>query len=216
MSATLGPLLVDAADPATMSSFWSAAVGTRAQRRLLRFMPQREAKSVKNRVHLDVGVGPGLDGVDRLESLGARVLADHRPGWVTMADLEGNEFCAFPGRPAGDGVPARVFAICTDSDRPEELAAWWAARLGARIGPGPDRTPRWLHGCPGWEDLVWKFVRVEDVRTAPNRWRWSVAARVDELLAAGALLLPDGTLSDPQGNEFSAEFSAAGPTRPAG
>jgi hypothetical protein len=50
---------------------------------------------------------------------------------VTLADVEGNEFRTFldPGR--HEGSPARAYAVCTDSERPEELAAWWAAQVGA-------------------------------------------------------------------------------------
>jgi hypothetical protein len=68
-----------------------------------------EPKITKNRVHLDLNVGPGVAApleerqravdaeVDRLRSAGATVL---RPGsvergeyWVVMQDPEGNEFC---------------------------------------------------------------------------------------------------------------------------
>ncbi|MGI5402214.1 VOC family protein [Streptomyces sp. CA-135486] len=66
-------------------------------RRLL-FQRVPEKKTTKNRIHLDVHVGP--DGreaeVARLEGLGARVLYDvNEPTgvWTTMADPEGNEFC---------------------------------------------------------------------------------------------------------------------------
>jgi hypothetical protein len=57
-----------------------------------------EAKTVKNRVHLDLHVGPERRGevVDRLTAAGGRVLWDGQQGpstWVTMADPEGNEFC---------------------------------------------------------------------------------------------------------------------------
>jgi len=51
-----------------------------------------EARTVKNRVHLDL---QGLDAdteADRLTALGARVLA-RRENWITLADPEGNEFC---------------------------------------------------------------------------------------------------------------------------
>lgn len=206
--ATLGPLLVDAADPPAVAAFWAAALGADEQRRLLRFRDQRGPKVAKNRVHVDVAVRD----VDALLALGARELADHRPGWVTLADVEGNEFCAFPDAQAPTAVPARLFAVCTDSDRPEELAAWWAARVGARIGPGPDHTPRWLYGSAGWEDVIWKFVRVDDQRCGPNRWRPTLAASVDALLAAGAVRGSDGDFTDPQGNDFS----VAAPDRPAG
>src|SRR3712207_550237 len=57
-----------------------------------------EAKTVKNRVHLDVRVG--ADGAEaevaRLVGLGARELWRGAQGpfsWVTLADPEGNEFC---------------------------------------------------------------------------------------------------------------------------
>jgi len=57
-----------------------------------------ESKAVKNRMHVDIQVGPDRVGaeVDRLEALGATRLYDGRQGphtWVTMADPEGNEFC---------------------------------------------------------------------------------------------------------------------------
>ena len=57
-----------------------------------------EAKVVKNRIHLDVWVGPEHvdDTVERLIARGAAV--SHRGqqgphGWVTLLDPEGNEFC---------------------------------------------------------------------------------------------------------------------------
>ncbi|OBF96123.1 hypothetical protein A5790_05335 [Mycobacterium sp. 852002-51152_SCH6134967] len=184
MTVRLGPLVVDAADPPAMTAFWAAVLGAEAQRRLLVFRPQNCPKTVKNRVHVDLYVRD----VASLLDLGARVLAEHT-GWTMLADIEGNEFCAFPQDPGG-GPPARVFAVCTDSDRPEELAAWWAPRVGAELRDGPDGTPRWLYGSAGWEDLIWKFVRVDDDRVVPNRWQWSVDSA-------------PGALSDPQGNEFS-------------
>ena len=58
-----------------------------------------EAKSTKNRIHLDLR--PSADGRDeelaRLLGLGATQVADLRnpdgTGWVVLADPEGNEFC---------------------------------------------------------------------------------------------------------------------------
>lgn len=185
MSTRLGPLVVDAVDPSTLSAFWAAVLGAEAQRRLLVFRPQDRPKTVKNRVHVDLYVRD----VASLLDLGARVLAEHS-WWTTLADIEGNEFCAFPDDQQGEDPPARVFAVCTDSNRPEELAAWWAQRVGAELRDGPDGTPRWLYASAGWEDLIWKFVRVHDHRAVPNRWRWSVDSA------------PEG-LIDPQGNEIS-------------
>ncbi len=197
MTVALGPLVVDAVDPATAQAFWAAALGESAQRALLSFRPQQRPKVVKNRVHLDVYVR----GVEPLLDLGARVLAEYPPQRVTLADVEGNEFCAFLDSAFDEGPPARAFAVCTDSDRPEELAAWWAAQVGAEVRNGPDGTPRWLYGSAGWEGLIWKFVRVDDVRVVPNRWQWTVYDDSDA----------DGVRVDPQGNKFS----AVSPTSPA-
>jgi hypothetical protein len=57
-----------------------------------------EAKTVKNRVHLDVWVGAEKVEAERVRLIGrgARFLHRGRQGphaWVTMADPEGNEFC---------------------------------------------------------------------------------------------------------------------------
>ena len=67
-----------------------------------------EGKTVKNRVHLDIRVAPGLAGPDRLAALEAectrlvelgasrvRLLpaADGEESCIVMQDVEGNEFC---------------------------------------------------------------------------------------------------------------------------
>ena len=57
-----------------------------------------EQKTVKNRLHLDVRVGPERreEEVARLLSLGATELwrgAQGPMSWVTLADPQGNEFC---------------------------------------------------------------------------------------------------------------------------
>jgi hypothetical protein len=184
MTQRLGPLVMDAADPAALAEFWTGALGAPARRALLMFRPQQQPKTVKNRIHLDVYAAD----IGHLLALGASVLAEYPPIRVTMADIEGNEFCVFLD-PAYR--QSRAFAVCTDSDEPEELAAWWAARVGAQVGNGPDGTPRWLYGSAGWEDLIWKFVRVADERVVPNRVRWSV------------LGTPAGDAVDPQGNEYA-------------
>ena len=63
------------------------------------FMRVPEPKTVKNRLHVDVRVGPDkavADEVTRLVATGATELHQGRQGphtWTTMADPEGNEFC---------------------------------------------------------------------------------------------------------------------------
>ncbi|MFJ6938575.1 VOC family protein [Streptomyces sp. NPDC101132] len=69
----------------------------------LLFIRVPDAKTVKNRVHLDIQppVGTRDEEVERLIGLGARVVDDRRKpdgtGWVVMADPEGNEFCVERG-----------------------------------------------------------------------------------------------------------------------
>ena len=68
----------------------------RAPRVLFQLVP--EAKTVKNRLHLDVRAGAGdiEDTVAGLTARGAKVLHHGQQGpfsWVTLADPEGNEFC---------------------------------------------------------------------------------------------------------------------------
>jgi hypothetical protein len=196
VTAVLGPLLADAG----AADFWRGALGPLAQRRYLRFISEASPKVVKNRVHLDLRV----PSIEALVELGARPLGDPLPKWTVLSDPAGNEFCAFPDADhSTTRPPAQAFAVCTDSTEPEQLAAWWAPIVGADLCAGPDGTPRWLRGAAGWEELVWKFVRVTDDRVAPNRWRWSLTAvDADALLAAGACWVADGVLADPQGNEF--------------
>lgn len=65
----------------------------------LLFVAVAEPKITKNRVHLDLQPSDRTreEEVERVEALGATIVADHRrsdgTGWVTMADIEGNEFC---------------------------------------------------------------------------------------------------------------------------
>ncbi len=70
------------------------------QGRRLLFQDVPEAKTVKNRLHIDVhGPAGGLDDlVTRLEGLGATRVQEVDKGpaghWWVMRDPEGNEFCA--------------------------------------------------------------------------------------------------------------------------
>ncbi|MFC4104484.1 VOC family protein [Micromonospora zhanjiangensis] len=64
----------------------------------LLFVRVPEAKTVKNRVHLDLEPDQPRDReVDRIAALGARIVDDRRKpngrGWVVFADPAGNEFC---------------------------------------------------------------------------------------------------------------------------
>ncbi|MGV9890504.1 VOC family protein [Streptomyces sp. NPDC003395] len=110
-------VIVDAADPAALGRWWAEALGRTvvaddpdefeirpAPDRLpgLLFVPVPEAKTVKNRLHLDFRPVDQRAEVERLLALGAR-RADVGQGeqpWVVLADPEGNEFCVLGERRA--------------------------------------------------------------------------------------------------------------------
>ena len=113
----------DCRDAALLARFWSAVTRWPASKQdmpgnpywlvarpgaegvHLVFVEVPEAKTVKNRVHLDLVPEEGSqdDEVVRLRGLGARVVEDRRNatpgGWVILADPEDNEFCLEPERP---------------------------------------------------------------------------------------------------------------------
>jgi hypothetical protein len=67
------------------------------------FVPVPEAKTLKNRLHIDLAPAPDDDQeaeVRRLESLGARRvdIGQGDASWVVLADPEGNEFCVLTPR----------------------------------------------------------------------------------------------------------------------
>lgn len=80
---------------------YDQATGVGQGRRIL-FQDVPEAKTVKNRLHVDVHGDPGgLEAlVERLEGLGATRVNEVNQGpaghWWVMQDPEGNEFCASP------------------------------------------------------------------------------------------------------------------------
>ena len=113
MPARMSCVCIDAVDPHPIADFWAAVLGwdviedsdegislAAPSRDLptLDILPVPEAKTVKNRLHLDLRAdGTSFDDeLDRLESLGARrVEVGQGPEltWLVFADPEGNEFC---------------------------------------------------------------------------------------------------------------------------
>jgi hypothetical protein len=87
------PHLLDEARPVPLSERGPGLV----------FVPVPEAKTLKNRLHIDLAPGPDDDQaaeVGRLESLGARRtdVGQGEASWVVLADPEGNEFCVLSPR----------------------------------------------------------------------------------------------------------------------
>jgi hypothetical protein len=116
----------DCAEPARVAAFWCEALGYELPESAvgeeswsaaqdptgkgprLYFQRVPEGKGVKNRVHLDVRVGTGMVGAERLAALeaecarlvalgavrGRLLLADEEnESCQLMQDVEGNEFC---------------------------------------------------------------------------------------------------------------------------
>jgi catechol 2,3-dioxygenase-like lactoylglutathione lyase family enzyme len=117
MVSRLIAVAVDCRDAERCATFWCAALGAEVDRRwrdahgveyvqisagegpLLVFQPVPEARSVKNRLHLDLAPATGTQEaeVERLVDLGATRIADEPElPWVVLADPEGNEFCVLP------------------------------------------------------------------------------------------------------------------------
>ena len=116
MSIRFQALCVDASDPSALAGFWEQAIGWRRTfddgveavleppagspedgvAPALLFLKVPEAKSVKNRLHIDLRPDDRDAEVARIEALGA-TRADVGQGeeatWVVLADPEGNEFC---------------------------------------------------------------------------------------------------------------------------
>ncbi|MQA98686.1 MAG: VOC family protein [Actinobacteria bacterium] len=112
-------LVVDSADPATLARWWMEALddyeieydsatdpeadpgdpevvikGSSGHRMLFGKVP--EAKTIKNRLHLDLRPEDRDAEVARLEGLGAKrvdIGQGDDKSWVVLADIEGNEFC---------------------------------------------------------------------------------------------------------------------------
>jgi hypothetical protein len=105
-------LVVDCVDPAAQAQWWAGVIGGNVVHDdrgfstvenvpgmpilTYDFVPVPEPKTVKNRVHIDIDVP------DRQRLIGAGATLLEGPTaeqhWAIMADLEGNEFCAFdPG-----------------------------------------------------------------------------------------------------------------------
>ena len=106
----------DALDPLGLAGFWSQVLGwghrvdedgdiwvepsedhpDYGAARPLLFLGVPEAKTAKNRIHLDLVPDDQEREVERLETLGATRASIGQTGnesWVVLADPEGNEFC---------------------------------------------------------------------------------------------------------------------------
>ncbi|MET9678103.1 VOC family protein [Streptomyces sp. NPDC006482] len=114
MRAHVQEIVFDCADPAVLVRFWAALLGGDPVDRSgdwsyvdppgfvrLAFQRVPEGKTVKNRVHLDLGVDdPDLAATEALSSGAVRfggLVTDEQGSFQVMRDPEGNEFCFVTG-----------------------------------------------------------------------------------------------------------------------
>ena len=108
-------IVVDAEDPPRLARWWAEALGyvivdekpdeveiRRSEQELpgVLFTPVPDAKTVKNRLHIDLRPDDQEAEVERLVDMGARPvdIGQHDVSWVVLADPEGNEFCVLVAR----------------------------------------------------------------------------------------------------------------------
>ncbi|MGW6021482.1 VOC family protein [Streptomyces sp. NPDC055099] len=114
MTSLVRHLTFDCSDAYRQATFWAEILGGKisdedvpgdpealvtAEGMTLLFVTVPDTKTVKNRVHVDLQPQDRTrdEEVERVVGLGAKIVGDHRMpdgrGWVTLTDLEGNEFC---------------------------------------------------------------------------------------------------------------------------
>jgi predicted enzyme related to lactoylglutathione lyase len=115
----LWTVVVDAHDPPALARFWASVLDwsifyesadevviSKDDKTFpgLVFVPVEEAKTVKNRLHIDLNPPEDRDSeIERLIGLGAREvdIGQGEVGWTVLADPEGNEFCVLRARDGG-------------------------------------------------------------------------------------------------------------------
>jgi catechol 2,3-dioxygenase-like lactoylglutathione lyase family enzyme len=113
-TAEVASVMLDCNDLEGEVAFWKELLGLEEKMRFpdyvflsrlgekgprLAFQQVPEAKTVKNRLHLDLVAEDREALVARVLELGGTRLADHEMGgfhWTVMGDPEGNEFCIAP------------------------------------------------------------------------------------------------------------------------
>ncbi len=233
MASEIVALRVRANDPLLLARFWAGLLGgevaddgDRGAGLLpaedpgfpVRFVPTREPKTEKNRMHLDL-TSTSLDDqqrtVARALALGARHIdVGQRPeeGHVVLADPEGDEFCVI--EPGNAFLADCGFVGALACDGSPGVGHFWAAALGWPLVWDQDeetavRSPR------GGPKITWGPPLLP--KAGENRLHVDLApvdgdhrAEVDRLVALGAVRADPGRsgdgrtpMVDPDGNEFS-------------
>jgi catechol 2,3-dioxygenase-like lactoylglutathione lyase family enzyme len=235
MGTRLVNLVVDAADPAASARWWADALGwevafeTRHEVDVeppagapgipLVFVPVPDAKTVPNRVHLDLASPSAADQaalVERLTAMGATP-ADVGQGdvpWVVLADPDGNELCVLEPRDRYRGA-GRLAAVVVAAVDPPALARFWTEAAAWPVVEVNDRFAA-LRDPSGAGPFL-ELIRSPARKVVKNRLHLDVAPRpgddpaaeVARLQALGATRVDIGqgdvtwtVLADPEGNEL--------------
>lgn len=235
MATQLWGVVIAALDPVGQTHWWADALGwswevdedgdgrvfsSDPDVPQLLFEQVRDAKTAKNRIHLDLA-SASTDAqtatVARLRAAGATEV-DVGQGdapWVVLADPEGNELCVLDPRDRYRDAPG-LASIVLDANDPERLARFWASATGWSVGNRGDYGVS-LHR-PGDRPPDLDLVRVPESKTVKGRAHLEVhpppdGDRDEEVarltaLGAGPADVGQGpdvswvVLADPEGNEF--------------
>ncbi|POM22574.1 Glyoxalase-like domain protein [Actinomadura rubteroloni] len=239
MATRLVQIAMDARDDAALGRFWADALGWEISSEgpgvtnlepvgfdypdpaalCIDIIVVPEAKTVKNRVHVDLATTSAAhqaELVARLREFGATP-ADIGQGdvpWTVLADPEGNEFCVLEPRPLYEDT-GPIAAVVVDCADPRAVARFWDDAMDWTLHEATDDLAR-LRSAKGVGPYL-EFVRTPDAKTVKNRVHLDVrpypgddqAAEAARLRTFGATDVDLGqgdvpwtVLADPEGNEF--------------
>jgi hypothetical protein len=227
-------LTFDCGDPVRVAAFWAGATGfhladkdpegsfvqdSSGRSAGLFFQPVPEAKTMKNRVHLDLRPAESMaEEVSRLQMLGAHELSfvqERDTFWTVLADVEGNEFCVLRGPDEGSSrTEPGIDSVVIDSHDWKRVADFWIEALGYRVLASGEKGIEIVGEREG--DPMLSFVEVPEPKTVKNRIHLDTrpdtsmaeeVARVKRLGAREFAYVSEEesfwtVMKDPEGNEF--------------
>jgi hypothetical protein len=214
----------DAQDPARVAAFWADMLGrnvietndgallpAEGTQLGLGFTRCPTKKAEANRVHIHLTSTSDADQqhtVDKALGLGARHLdVGQRPdeGHVVLADPGDNEFCVIEADNSFLAGCGFLGELACDGSR--EVGIFWSRALGWPLVWDQDQETA-IQSPLGGTKIAWGGPSA--TRPVPTvRQRFDLTSteggprrEMERLISLGATRLDDGTLADPEGNEF--------------